>query len=1422
MTDVRDEFVHLHVHGEHSHQDGISRADDLVEAAVRHGQPALALTDHGSIGGAWRFGQAAAQAGIKPIIGVEAYLAIGDRALRGSRPVPRDLLGADGGGAGADAEVGFKKQTYEHLTVLAATGEGFGNLSRLTADASRHVYHRPRMDYTSLAAHSAGLIGLTGCVSGPVAGALLRDGTRQPDGTVFDGRAAAKQAIITLRDIFGRDRLFVEVMDHGIAAERRVTEQLFDLARRAGLKTLFTNDSHYTNADDAPLHDLWLCIGETTRQGAGKPPFKITDTNRWRFTGTGYHLRSTAEMYALAGGDDRAVRALRNTLLVADMIEDRVLPESRIRLPRYDRLGAFTCAAELLRSLVDDGAGERWGADWRAARPDVANRIDHELAVINQLGFVDYFLIVREALYAARGAGYRTGPGRGSAAGSAVSYALRIVDVDPLANGLLFERFLDPTRAEMPDIDSDLDRAGQQWVFRYLSERWGADRVARIGAPGYTRARASIRDAARAIVPGHAAIQVGNQLAAKVPPTAPTLAGLIDPTNPDGEALRAAVPTDPDHQAVLDSAVGIEGLVKQAGVHACGVVVSSEPLPPLVPLRQVTADDGQPIWVTDWDVHDLADLGLVKIDFLGLRTLDVIDAAVAQIRASTGTDIDPEHLADEPGDPRAEAVWTMLGAGRTSGVFQLESASMAGLCERARPRSIDDLSAILALWRPGPISAGFPDLFAARQTGADTVDYSIFTTDPAEERALRTVLDTTQGLIVYQEQIMQIGALVAGFGPTLTSKLRKAVSKKDAAAMTEIGERFLVGAARDVTDDGAAKQPFARSTARALWAGIKGAGAYSFNKSHSRAYAELTWQTAWLKASYLPQFAAALLACTDSADKRAAALMDLRSEQVTVLGPSVNHGADVTSCDRHGVVRLGLSEIAGVGSAGAAIVRERTHGGDYTDLHNLYRRVRVPDAAGSGDTRPLSASTLLALVESGALDQFGPRMGLAALIGSVKSPDPVPVPDMEWPTLERSIRERRVLGTALSSNPLRAAKETVHAWRTPDFQRRPTPVHKVPAADGADILTLGVLASIDVRISAGRERAGIVIEGSRSQLAGIIWPTQYAQITSGRGIPPIGSIVAVRGRVRMVEAQRHADPRSDTATSDDPTADAAVTDLRKELTVYDLWTVQMPDDTRPLPPARTLMSILTAAPITVAEPAVDSLPDAADRGADSDAGTADETQDEPSGRAIACPTPVTGRRDGPDASTVGRRDSHLVVVVDGGRPDDPPGPSIAATDQDLRVDVLCVRSGRGLPVDDLATMALLTGQSFGHLVSGPAKKGVQMAIAAAPTWTRTAVLRSRDGADRLTIVVVPRDWRPGLATGITLTARGAHLPGVQALVACTRPVQADPIDVARLRAPGLLPVFDLPVGTVDRAAETAFSQAFGKAPSTGLPAGGVA
>ena len=585
MTDARDEFVHLHVHGEHSHQDGISRAQDLAAAAAQDGQRALALTDHGSIGGAWRFDRAAAAVGVKPIIGTEAYLAVGDRTLRGSRLVPRDLLGADGGAA-PDTEAGFKKQVYEHLTVLAATGEGFGNLSRLTADASRHVYSRPRIDYDSLAAHSAGLIGLTGCVSGPVAGALLRDGTRNADGSTFDGRAAAKAAIITLRDIFGRDRLFVEVMDHGIAAERRVTEQLFDFARRAGLNAVFTNDSHYTHADDAHLHDLWLCVGETTRQGAGKPPFKITDTNRWRFTGTGYHLRSTAEMYALADGDDRALHALRNTRLVADMIEQRVLPEPRIRLPRYDRLGLFGTAERMLRSLVDDGAADRWGTGWRTARPDVLARIDHELAVISQLGFADYFLIVWEALHAARDAGHRTGPGRGSAAGSAVSYALRIVDVDPLANGLLFERFLDPTRTEMPDIDSDLDRAGQQWVFRYLADRWGADRVARIGAPGYTRARASIRDAARAIVPGHAAIQVGNQLAGKVPPAAPTLAALMDPTNPDGEALRAAVATDPDHRTVLDSAIGIEGLVKQAGVHACGVVVSSEPLPPLVPLRQ--------------------------------------------------------------------------------------------------------------------------------------------------------------------------------------------------------------------------------------------------------------------------------------------------------------------------------------------------------------------------------------------------------------------------------------------------------------------------------------------------------------------------------------------------------------------------------------------------------------------------------------------------------------------------------------------------------------------------------------------------------------------------------------------------------------------------------------------------------------------
>lgn len=1418
----RNRFVHLHVHGEHSQQDGISRSDDLVNAAVRDGQPAVALTDHGSIAGTWRFGQAAAAAGIKPILGAEAYLSIGDRRLRGSRMVPRDLLGADGGSSdtdtgdsgveSTDVSGGFKRQTYEHLTVLAATPAGFGNLARLTADASQNVFTRPRMDLASLAEHADGLIALTGCVSGPVAGALLRDGTRNPDGTVFDGRAAAKRAIIDLRDIFGRDRLFIEVMDHGIPAERRVTQELFDFARRARLKAVFTNDSHYTEPADAALHDLWLCIGENSRQGAGKPPFKITDTNRWRFTGTGYHLRSTAEMWALAGGDDRAELALRNTLLVADMVDPCVLPQPRIRLPRYDRLRGHPTSTDLLWALVRDGAATRWGADWRATRPDVVARLDREMAVIDQMGFPDYFLIVWEALDAARRAGHRVGPGRGSAAGSAVSYTLRIVDVDPLANGLLFERFLDPTRAEMPDIDSDLDRAGQQWMFRYLADRWGAGQVARIGAPGFTRARSSIKDVARATLAGQSAITVGGQLAAKVPPVpGVSLAGLLDPRNPDGEALRAAVAGDPAHTELVDRAVGVENLVKQSGVHACGVVVSSEPLAPLTPLRQATADDGQPMWVTEWDVHDLSDLGLVKIDFLGLRTLDVISAAVRQIRDSVGVDVDPTGLNPDPDDPAAAATWSMIAGGRTAGVFQIESASMAGLCERARPSSVDDLSAILALWRPGPISAGFPELFAARKTGAEPVDYSIFTSDPDEEKILREVLDTTYGLIVYQEQIMQIGSAVAGFGPKLTSQLRRAVSKKDAAAMTDIGRLFLDGAQRPVNDDDQPKQVFGRSTAKALWAGIQGAGSYAFNKSHSRAYAELTWQTAWLKANYLPQYSAALLACTDTADKRAAALMDLRSEEVTVLGPSVNQGAVLTSCDRDGTVRLGLSEITGVGSAGAAIVRERLQGGPFTSLWDLRRRVRVPDGNGSGDTRQLSAAKLLALIEAGALDEFGPRMGLAATIHTVKAPAPVPPPDMEWPTLERSARERRVLGISLSANPLRAARETVNAWRTPDLTRRPVPVHRVPAVDGADTLVLGVLASADIRVFSGRERASIVVEGTHSQLPGVIWPNQLAQITRGRGMPPTGSAIAARGRVRLVEAHHPADEAQ--AAAIDDTGPAA--DKRKELTVFDLWQVELPDDSRPLPPTRSLWSVLTrqeSADHSHVEP-----DDAATTQDPPDAPTQDPapTHDHRSDRTAAVVEPAAG--PGPASTPVPTKPTPATGVAM-----DPPataggfatGPRVVSRDATTPaahpMDVLCVCAGDGLPIGDRRIGRLLTSVNlFCGLDDAAGPSSLHRKLATLPKWTRSRVLRSADGARRLVIVVIPDNWRPGLTQGVDARLFAVHIQDMRPTNTGGTPPQSS----------WSLAVADIPGGAVDTAAERALVQAL---TSPARAAGGAA
>ena len=739
-------FVHLHVHTEYSPLDGVGKLDDLFSAVAADGAVAVANTDHGNLAGAWKAAQAARNAGIKFIPGIEAYFAIGSRFEKNSLSIPRD----DDTDTGDDEEGGssgrMKTKTYEHLTLLATNVTGWQNLAKMSSAAADSFWSKPRMDFKLLAEHSEGIIALTGCIGGPIAGPLSR-------GDVDTARTNLATLVTAMRHTPQNPTVFAEVMDHGIPAEDRANNLLVDLAAEFGVDLVATNDAHYVHSADATSHDLWLAMGTVAQRDKNarfSEELWIDEPNRFHFHGQGYHLRTEAEMRALFDDRPGFERACDNTVRIAEMVEPDILPRAMLRLPTYDVPEEFADAMSYLIHLVKEGAAVRWGAG--PLRADRRDRLRRELATIRQLQFPDYFLMVWDVLNAARAHGIYTGGGRGSAAGSAVSYCLRIVEVDPLENDLLFERFLDESRTDPPDIDLDFDSEGQDWVFAYLAKRWGHEYVARLGSLGFFRARGAVKTAASVLLDSEHR-SVGAQLAKRIPIGA-TIAQMLDETDPTGESFRTLMNASPDNAMVVQRALEVEGMAANAGIHACGVIVSTERLAGMVPMRRERKGDWVGGWVIEWDKKDISEgdgktgllpLGLLKLDVLGLRNLDVIKRCVKQIQSTTGEVIDPYNIDYDPSLPRVRALWDMLGQGRTAGVFQLESTGITELTEKVRPESLSELSAILALYRPGPMGMKMHEIYAARKRGWAPVDYGIFTKDQREEKVLASVLGDTYG-----------------------------------------------------------------------------------------------------------------------------------------------------------------------------------------------------------------------------------------------------------------------------------------------------------------------------------------------------------------------------------------------------------------------------------------------------------------------------------------------------------------------------------------------------------------------------------------------------------------------------------------------------------------------------------------------------
>ncbi|MGB7051429.1 MAG: DNA polymerase III subunit alpha, partial [Acidimicrobiales bacterium] len=840
-------FTHLHTHTEFSMLDGASRVQELVAAAAADGQPALGITDHGNMYGVLDFYAACRAAGINPVIGTEAYMA---GESRHERPVRRGRVDDTGG----DVEGGEK--LYYHLTLLAESNEGYRNLLKLSSAAYLEgYYYKPRVDWELLARHAKGLIATTGCLGGVVLQALLAD-----------DHVKAESLAGRLQDVFGRGNLFVELQDHGLAAQHKTNPALVEIARRIGAPLLATNDSHYIHRQDHVTQDALLCV----QTGA-----TIDDPKRFKFEGDEHYLKTAAEMRHLFA---ELPEACDNTLLIAERANVEI-DFGRPSLPRFpippEHAGATDeeGANRYLRHLTFEGAGERYGDPLPAA---VSDRLDRELGIIADMGFSAYFLVVWDLIRYARSRQIRVGPGRGSAAGCCVAYCLRIVDVDPIRYDLIFERFLNPGRRQMPDIDMDFDERYRAEMIRYAAERYGSDHVAQIVTFSTIKARAAVRDAARVL--GYPYV-VGDKIAKAMPPLLmgrdTPLAACLTRTegHEDGFAaageLRGMYETDAEAKQVIDVARGLEGLRRQDGIHAAAVVITDEPLTEYLPIQRKpdgSNPEDAPV-VTQYEMHGVEDLGLLKMDFLGLRNLSVIERTLDLVELSSGTrpDIDAIPLDDE-------ATFAMLCRGDSMGVFQLEGGPMRSLMRSLAPSSFDDVAALVALYRPGPMAANMHRQYADRKNGRAVVDY------PHPD--LEALLGDTYGLMIYQESMMRVAQRIAGYDLAEADNLRKACGKKS---------RFLIAEERQKFVAGCVSQGYDESLGTSLFDIIEPFADYAFNKSHAYGYGFIAYQTAWLKAHHPVEYLASLLTSVkDNKDKTATYLAECRALGIEVQVPDVN------------------------------------------------------------------------------------------------------------------------------------------------------------------------------------------------------------------------------------------------------------------------------------------------------------------------------------------------------------------------------------------------------------------------------------------------------------------------------------------------------------------------------------------------------
>src|SRR3954469_3828132 len=839
-----DSFVHLHTHTEFSMLDGAARLDDLFKEAARMGMPAIAMTDHGNVFGAYEFWRKAKAHGVKPIIGMEGYLSPGSRHERKRATLGGQTVSDDNPG-----------EMYTHMTLLAENNEGMHNLFRLSSLASLEgYYYKPRMDRELLETYGKGIIATTGCPSGEVQRLLQRD--RYAD---------ACQAASDYRDIFGRDNFFCELMDHGIGIEKQVQEDLFRLKKELGLPGLATNDLHYTYAEDAKPHEVLLCVQ------TGKT---LADPNRFKFDAQDFYLKSPAEMRAQ--WDPQFPEACDNTLLIAERV-DVGFTEGQDLMPRAPVPEGETEESWLVKE-VERGLHKRFP---NGVTDQYRKQAEYELGVIVQMGFPGYFLVVADLIQHAKSVGIRCGPGRGSAAGSLVAYVLGITDLDPIEHKLIFERFLNPERISMPDIDMDFDERRRGEMIRYTTEKYGEDRIAQIITYSTIKAKAAIKDSARVLFgqPGYA---VADRITKAMPPAIMgkdiPLSGVFDPAHKrysEATEVRALYEVDPQVKEIIDTARGLEGLKRQWGVHAAGVIMSSTPLIDVIPIQRRDSDGAI---ITQFDMGACETLGLLKMDFLGLRNLTVLDDCLRHIEDNRGETVVLEDLTLDD-----RATFELLARGDTLGVFQMEGGGMRALLRSMVPTTFEHISAVGALYRPGPMGANPHNDYPDGKNGRKPVT----PIHPELEEPLADVLGDTFGLIVYQEQVMAIAQRLAGYSLGAADLLRRAMGKKKKEILDKEYVPFR---------DGMLANGYSERAVKTLWDILVPFSDYAFNRAHTAGYGLVSYWTAYLKANYASEYMAALLSSVkDDKDKSALYLNECRRMGIKVLPPDVNESdADFT------------------------------------------------------------------------------------------------------------------------------------------------------------------------------------------------------------------------------------------------------------------------------------------------------------------------------------------------------------------------------------------------------------------------------------------------------------------------------------------------------------------------------------------------